>query len=221
MAASGTSAAATFRAALLDMDGTLVDSRAVVEKLWLRWADQHGLDHDLVLRTVHGRQGHESMAILLPHRDPETNARENRRMLATESDDTAGIVAIAGAAQLLEDLEGVPHALVTSADARLAASRMQAAGLRIPEHRITAEDVSASKPSPEGFLRGAELLGAAPEECVVFEDSEAGVEAGLAAGMTVIGVGAHAREYEPTHAVADLTGLQVTPDGDGRFTVTW
>lgn len=161
------------------------------------------------------------MAILLPDRDSETNARENRQMLAAESDDTAGIVAIAGAEQLLEDLEGMPHALVTSADARLASSRMEAAKLRIPDHRITAEDVSASKPSPEGFLRGAEMLGVTPGECVVFEDSRAGVEAGLAAGMTAIGVGVHARGHGPAHAVEDLTGLRAMPDGAGGFTVSW
>ncbi|GAA3076193.1 MULTISPECIES: HAD-IA family hydrolase [Actinomycetes] len=201
----------TFRAALLDMDGTLVDSRAVVEKLWLRWAQRHQLDPELVLQTVHGRQGQESMAILLPDRPEEENLRENREMLATEAVDTEGIVAVAGASALLAAVEGRPHALVTSADARLAAARMDAAGLRMPDLRVTAEDVTASKPSPEGFLKAAEALGAAPADCVVFEDSQAGVEAGLAAGMTVIGVGSHAAEFEPAWAVEDLTEITVQP----------
>lgn len=201
----------TFRAALLDMDGTLVDSRAVVEKLWLRWARRHQLDPELVLRTVHGRQGQESMAMLLPGRPQKENLRENREMLATEAVDTDGIVAIAGASALLSALEGLPHALVTSADARLAAARMGAARLRMPDLRVTAEDVTASKPSPEGFLKAAEKLGVAPAECVVFEDSQAGVEAGIAAGMAVLGVGSHAAEYEPTWAVEDLTQIVVEP----------
>ncbi|GAA1187378.1 HAD-IA family hydrolase [Nesterenkonia xinjiangensis] len=219
MAAPGPSPVITARAALLDMDGTLVDSRAVVEKLWLRWADQHGLDHDTVLRTVHGRQGHESMAILLPDRSAEENHRENQQMLATESVDTGGIISIGGAAELLDALQELPHALVTSADARLAIARMEAAGLRVPEHRITAEDVTASKPSPEGFLQAAERLGVAPGECVVFEDSQAGVEAGLAAGMPVVGVGAHAAAHGPTCAVEDLTDLRIAVEDDGGFTV--
>ncbi|MDS2172636.1 MULTISPECIES: HAD-IA family hydrolase [unclassified Nesterenkonia] len=211
MATSGSPSARTFHAALLDMDGTLVDSRAVVEKLWLRWARRHQLDPELVLRTVHGRQGQESMAMLLPGRPQEENLRENREMLATEAVDADGVVAIAGASALLGALEGLPHALVTSADARLAAARMGAAGLRMPDLRVTAEDVTASKPSPEGFLKAAEKLGVAPAECVVFEDSQAGVEAGVAAGMAVLGVGSHAAEYEPAWAVEDLTQIVVEP----------
>ncbi|MGQ7788826.1 HAD-IA family hydrolase [Nesterenkonia sp. K-15-9-6] len=211
MATSGSPSARTFHAALLDMDGTLVDSRAVVEKLWLRWARRHQLDPELVLRTVHGRQGQESMAMLLPGRPQEENLRENREMLATEAVDTDGVVAIAGASALLGALEGLPHALVTSADARLAAARMGAAGLRMPDLWVTAEDVTASKPSPEGFLKAAEKLGVAPAECVVFEDSQAGVEAGVAAGMAVLGVGSHAAEYEPAWAVEDLTQIVVEP----------
>lgn len=184
-------------------------SRAVVEKLWLRWARRHQLDPELVLRTVHGRQGQESMAMLLPGRPQEENLRENREMLATAAVDADGVVAIAGASALLGALEGLPHALVTSADARLAAARMGAAGLRMPDLRVTAEDVTASKPSPEGFLKAAEKLGVAPAECVVFEDSQAGVEAGVAAGMAVLGVGSHAAEYEPAWAVEDLTQIVV------------
>lgn len=55
-------------ALLLDMDGTLVDPDAVVERIWRRWADRHGLDGDEVLKVAHGRQAHASMAVLLPDR---------------------------------------------------------------------------------------------------------------------------------------------------------
>ncbi|MDO5512542.1 HAD family phosphatase [Corynebacterium sp.] len=54
---------------------------------------------------------------------------------------------------------------------------------------VTVEDVAAGKPDPEGFLRGAELLGLNPAEIVVFEDSPAGVRAAHAAGMSTIGIG--------------------------------
>ena len=53
-------------ALLLDMDGTLVNSDAVVERVWRRWAGRHGLDGDAVMKVVHGRQGHATMAALLP-----------------------------------------------------------------------------------------------------------------------------------------------------------
>ncbi|KAA0941849.1 HAD family hydrolase, partial [Streptomyces apricus] len=161
----------TARALLLDMDGTLVNSDAVVERVWRRWADRHGLDGDEVMKVVHGRQGYASMAVLLPGRPMEQNHADNARMLAEETADMDGVVAIEGAGEFLESLrvQGVPHALVTSADVALSTARMGAAGLSMPELRITAESVGASKPDPEGFLKGAAELGVAPEECVVFE----------------------------------------------------
>ena len=203
------------RAILLDMDGTLVDSTAVVERLWLRWSEAHGLDPRRVLEVIHGRQGHQSMAILLPDRDHAINLVENAEMLATETADVEGVVEIPGAAALLVALQDAPHAIVTSADVALMTARMHAAELTAPAMTVTAESVSASKPDPEGFLLGARLLGIEPADCVVFEDSEAGVQAGLAAGMRVIGVGAHAHAYGATFVVDDLTHVQVRTDQDG------
>ncbi|WP_194420125.1 HAD-IA family hydrolase [Microbacterium abyssi] len=205
----------TARAALLDMDGTLVDSTAVVERLWLEWAEPHGLDRDTVLRTVHGRQGWQSMEILLPERDRAINLVENQEMLARESADTDGVVAIAGAAELLRALRGFPHSIVTSADVALMTARMGAAALTVPELAVTAERVTNSKPHPEGFLLAASTLGIDPADCVVFEDSGAGIRAGLDAGMKVIGVGPHAPAFGPAHHVDDLTQIVIAPAGDG------
>ncbi|WP_341975505.1 HAD-IA family hydrolase [Microbacterium sp. LWO13-1.2] len=203
------------RAVLLDMDGTLVDSTSVVERLWLAWAEPHGIDPETVLSVVHGRQGHQSMAILLPERDHAINIHENQVMLANESSDVEGVVAIAGAEALLKAVEGLPHSIVTSADVALMNARMAAAGLTVPQLAVTAENVTASKPDPEGFLRGAELLGIEPADCVVFEDSGAGIQAGLAAGMRVIGVGKHAAAHNPTYVVDDLTQVAVVRTDDG------
>ena len=207
-------------AVLLDMDGTLVDSNAVVERIWLQWAAEHGVDPDHMLSIIHGRQGHESMAILLPERDPAINRAENDALLDLERAETDGVVAIPGASALLATLEGTPHALVTSADEGLAAVRMSAAGLRMPQVRVTGELVSHSKPHPEGFLRAAELLGVAPVDCVVVEDSVAGIAAGLAAGMTVIGVGPAAAGTGAAVGVPDRTGISVERTADGiRLTI--
>ncbi|WP_091034460.1 HAD-IA family hydrolase [Microbacterium oxydans] len=207
------------RAVLLDMDGTLVDSTAVVERLWLAWAEPHGIDPETVLRVVHGRQGHQSMAIMLPERDHAINLHENEIMLATEAGDVDGVIEIPGARALLEALQPFPHAIVTSANVALMTARMQAAGLTVPEHSVTAEDVSASKPDPEGFVRAAGLLGIDPADCVVFEDSGAGIQAGLAAGMRVVGVGKHAAAHNPTVLVANLSQVAVTPTATG-FEIT-
>ncbi|MEU6254111.1 HAD family hydrolase [Streptomyces sp. NPDC047043] len=207
----------TARALLLDMDGTLVNSDAAVERIWRRWAERHGLDAAEVMKVVHGRQGYASMALLLPDRPMEHNLADNARMLAEETADTDGVVAIPGAPEFLASLRGLPHALVTSADVALSTARMAAAGLELPQVRITAESVGASKPDPEGFLKGAAELGVDPEDCIVFEDSAAGIQAGRAAGMRVVGVGARADFHEPDVVVRDLTRIRVEAAPDGRI----
>ncbi|MEU6367147.1 HAD-IA family hydrolase [Streptomyces sp. NPDC046931] len=207
----------TARALLLDMDGTLVNSDVVVERCWRRWAERHGLDGDEVMKVVHGRQGHASMAVLLPDRPMEQNHADNARMLAEETADMDGVVEIPGAAAFLASLAGLPHALVTSADVALSTARMAAAGLRLPDLRITAESVGASKPDPEGFLKAAAELGVAPADCVVFEDSGAGIAAGRAAGMRVVGVGPRAGAHRPDVLVRDLTQVHVEATSDGAI----
>jgi sugar-phosphatase len=217
MTATATPTVLTARALLLDMDGTLVNSDAVVERIWRRWAERHGLDGDEVMKVVHGRQGHASMALLLPGRPMEQNLADNARMLAEETADTDGVVEIPGASAFLASLRGLPHALVTSADVALSTARMNAAGLPVPELRITAESVGASKPDPEGFLKGAAELGVDPGDCVVFEDSGAGIAAGRSAGMAVVGVGPRAALHGPDVVVRDLTQVRVEATGAGEI----
>ncbi|MFJ4844942.1 MULTISPECIES: HAD-IA family hydrolase [unclassified Streptomyces] len=209
------STAVPARALLLDMDGTLVNSDAVVERTWRRWAAEHGLEGDAVMRVVHGRQGYATMAVLLPERPMAENLADNKRLLAEETADVEGVVPIAGAPGFMAALRDLPHALVTSADDALARARMGAAGLRLPDVMITAERVSASKPDPEGFLKGAAELGFGPEDCVVFEDSEVGIAAAKAAGMRVVGVGPRAAVHAPTVHVDSLEQVRVETAPEG------
>ncbi|MET9874342.1 HAD-IA family hydrolase [Actinacidiphila glaucinigra] len=205
------------RALLLDMDGTLVNSDAVVERCWRRWAAAHGLDGDAVMKVVHGRQGYATMAVLLPDRPMAENHADNARMLAEETADVDGVVPVEGAPAFMAALQGRPHALVTSADDALARARMGAARLPLPAVMVTAESVSASKPDPEGFLKGAAELGFGPEDCVVFEDSEVGIAAAKAAGMRVVGVGPRAAAHEPTAHVDTLAQVRVEAAADGTL----
>lgn len=195
------------------MDGTLVDSTEVVERLWCAWAEGHDLDPAEVLKVVHGRQGQESMALLLPERPGHENVAENQLMLAREVEQTDGVVEIKGAADFLASLTDFPHALVTSATMELATARMRAAGLVMPAIAVTAEDVSASKPDPEGFLAAAALLGVPADECIAFEDSATGIAAARSAGMQVIGIGRSARAHGADWSVDDFTRIRTTRDG--------
>jgi len=176
----------TARALLFDMDGVLIDSAPAVERVWRQWAIEHGLDPDFVIAQAHGRRSIETLRAVAPHLDAE---RENVIVEQREIDDKEGVTALAGAGHLLESLPPDRFAMVTSATRPLAVARLSYAGLPIPPKMVTADDVINGKPFPEPYLKGAALLGSVPEDCLVFEDTPAGISAGRAAGMRVVAVG--------------------------------
>jgi len=192
------------RAVLLDMDGTLVDSDASVERAWTTWSVEHGLDPADVLTIVHGSPPAPTIRRLLPALDDAAVAASAQRQMDLQYDDVADVVAAPGAAELLAALErlSMPWAVVTSADVRLAKARLGAAGIE-PPLLVTVEDVRRGKPDPEGFLMAAARLGVAPEACLVVEDSEPGLASGRAAGMRTAAL----RGLDGDLRIADLAEL--------------
>jgi len=175
----------TCEALLFDMDGTLVDSSHCVERTWRSWAERHRLDLEALLAISHGRQNYETIRLIAPQLEtPE----ELAFLVRAEEECREGIAAVPGARALLDSLAPANWAVVTSAWRTLAELRLKCAGLPLPEVLVTADDVSRSKPHPDGYLAAASRLGVAPSACVVVEDAPAGVEAARAAGMPVIGI---------------------------------
>ncbi|MDG4805507.1 HAD-IA family hydrolase [Micromonospora sp. WMMD1120] len=174
---------ASVRALLFDMDGTLVDSDAAVERAWQRWAAEYAVDPAAALAIAHGSPADRTVRRLLPALDDTAVATAAARQLALQYDDLSDVTATPGAHDLLRTVTrlGLPWAVVTSADARLATARLGAAGIT-PPVLVTVEDVRVGKPDPEGYLRAAELLGVPVRRCLVVEDAEVGVRAGRAAG---------------------------------------
>jgi sugar-phosphatase len=194
-------------ALLCDLDGVLVDSTAAIERVCRAWARRHGLDEELVVRTSQGRLAVEVVRACAPQLDA---LAESAAMEVAHAADQDGVVAIAGAAELLRATPPERLAVVTSCTAPLARARFAAAGLPQPRVCVTADEIERGKPDPQGYLRAAAALGADPAACVVLEDAPAGVAAGLAAGMHVIAVlTSHTRdELAGAHAfVADLTDV--------------
>jgi sugar-phosphatase len=188
------------RGVLFDMDGVLVDSTAVVARVWSVWARKHGLDADAVVKIAHGRPSISTIRDLLPNSDHEAEDREVERQ---EIEDVEGIVALPGAAELLRAIPANRNAIVTSATRELAEVRLRAAGLPVPANLVTARDVQRGKPNPEPYLMGAKILGVSPAECVVIEDSPSGVRAGKAAGARVVALRTTATDAELQEAGAD------------------
>ena len=170
-------------ALLFDMDGVLIDSTPAVGRVWHRWAVEHGLDPETVVRMAHGRPSRATIRELLPNADID---REDREVERKEMDDLDGVVLLPGARQLLNILPPERWAIATSCTRPLAEVRLRAAGLPMPKTLITSSDVKIGKPDPEPYLKAAAKLGFAAADCIVVEDAPAGVRAGKAAGARVI-----------------------------------
>ena len=204
---------------LFDMDGTLVDSTAVVEGVWAEMCGRLGISFEAVMATSHGRQARATLADHAPWLAGDELEDVVAWMAHAEETRLDGVVEVPGAADLLRALEEAPVALVTSAHVALAEARMGAAGVPMPAVRVTAESVSASKPDPEGYLLGARMLGLAPERCLAFEDADAGIAAVRASGAALVAVGS-LTDTSADLRVKDLRGVRVSRDGDG-WTLTF
>ena len=180
-------------AILFDMDGVLVDSTAAVAGTWGRWARAHSLDPQIVIDGAHGRRTIETVRAFAPHLDAQTEAN---RIESAESMELDTVTVIPGALALLRSLPEGQWGVVTSATRPMAITRLQDAGFPMPRVLVTADDVILGKPNPEPYLRGAAGLNIAPERCIVFEDSPAGIRAANAAGMRVIAL---QTTYPPDH----------------------
>ncbi len=179
---------------LSDLDGVLVDSHASIMRAWRWWGRANDVEDSAIEAVQQGRPSGEVIAALAPHLDA---ARESTAIDLRQAEDTDGVIALPGAADLLDGRAPGPVAVVTSCTVPLATARLRAAGLIAPPVLVTPERLQRGKPDPEGYLLAARELGADPADCVVLEDAPAGVEAGRAAGMHVVGV-------LTTHAAEDL-----------------
>jgi sugar-phosphatase len=168
---------------LFDMDGVLVSSIGSVERSWTRWAEMQGLDPAYVIQAVHGRRSIDSIQLLRPGLNAQ---EENDRIEDWEIVDIEGVEQLAGVNDLIARLPLHRWAIVTSATKRLAETRLDAAGIPRPAKMVTADAVTKGKPDPEPYLKGAELLGFAPNDCLVIEDAASGATAGQAAGCMVL-----------------------------------
>jgi sugar-phosphatase len=193
------SASLRCRALLFDLDGVLADSTASVVRHWSRWAARRGLDVDALLRVVHGRRAIDVIREVTPALDAEA---ELAALAAAERDDTAGVVALPGAAALLARLPARHWAVVTSGVRAVALARLRACALPVPPLLVAADELARGKPDPEGYLTAAARLGVAPADCVVVEDAPPGLAAARAAGMRCVAL-------TTTHAESALAGADL------------
>lgn len=196
------------KAALFDLDGVVFDTEPQYTVFWgsqcrLYHPEHPGLEHEIKGSTLtqiydwwfSGPLASEQAAI-------------TRRL--DEFEAQMQFEYIAGFETLIADLHahGAKTAVVTSSNQPKMASvyRAQPAFKSLFDAILTSEDFEYSKPHPDCYLKAAARFGAAPEECIVFEDSFNGLKSGRAAGMKVVGLATtNSRE-----AIAPLSDIQLS-----------
>ena len=173
--------------ALFDLDGVILDTESQYTELW------EGIGIDFLGRTGFGTliKGLTLVNIFETHfTDKSQHEHINRRLKDFEKQ--MKLPFIKGAKEFVLELRknGIKTAIVTSSDS----SKMESVYAKIPEFQslfdkiLTAEMFAKGKPNPDCYLLGAKVFDAQIEDCVVFEDSFHGLQAGRSAKMKVVGL---------------------------------
>jgi HAD superfamily hydrolase (TIGR01509 family) len=182
-------------AVIFDCDGVLVDSEPVSNALLAEILTEIGLPTTLErsVRDFMGRSWAHAETVIAERLGapppPELELRYRERLFAAYA---AGVPAIVGIADALDAIT-LPRCIASSGDHERIRMGLRAAGLldRFSEHEIfSAYDVDHGKPAPDLFLHAAAQMGFEPAATAVVEDSVAGVQAGVGAGMVVLGYAA-------------------------------
>jgi sugar-phosphatase len=206
-------------AILFDLDGVLIDSTRSVDRQWRAWARKKGIDEEKVMAIAHGVRSIEVIRAVAPHLDA---APEVQWLESHEAEDQSDVTVMAGAAELIRSIPDGHWCVVTSGTRYLATARLRLGGLPVPKVLVTADDVTNGKPHPEPYLKGAELLGFKPADCLVIEDAPAGIRSAHAAGMKAIALTSTypADALKDANAIIKRLGqIQVTSNGAGTLSI--
>ena len=186
------------KAVIFDCDGTLVDSEVLSIETLIGYASEYGLrmDVDEAVRLFAGGRLDDAVTEMERRMQSSlpSNFIESFRLRQAEVFKSRPITAVDGAVELLEKMR-LPFCLASNAPQKKIALNLELTGLGrffSNQHVFSAYDRQLFKPDPDLFLRAAEFLQTPPENCAVVEDTQFGIEAGLAAGMQVFAYAPHA-----------------------------
>ncbi|NBU23586.1 MAG: HAD family hydrolase [Actinobacteria bacterium] len=182
----------------------LVDSMQGAMAAWAEWGKIYSPGFEL-LQEHHGKRAQDIVLMQVGH---ERFEEANNHINQLEQDLAHLTFPLAGAWELTHSLTPGTWTIVTSANPFLARARLEAAGIPVPKELVTAYDVTKGKPDPEPYLKGAQNLGFDIADCVVFEDAQAGIKAGMEAGAgLLVGVTEHALDTDADIVVRSLEGI--------------
>jgi HAD superfamily hydrolase (TIGR01509 family) len=178
-------------AAIFDMDGVIVDSTPMHNKAWEIYLERHGVDPAKVQWRMHGLRNDDIVRDLfgdgLAHEEVLAHGAAKERLYREMMAPVLEQHLIPGVRPVLERMSGSPRAVASNAETPNIDFVLDGAGVR--HHFLAVVDgagVERPKPHPDIYLKAASMLGVAPGNCVVFEDSIPGVQAARAAGTRVV-----------------------------------
>ncbi|MEE4197554.1 MAG: beta-phosphoglucomutase [Bacteroidales bacterium] len=187
------------KAVIFDLDGVIVDTAVFHYQAWKRLAREMGFDlTEAQNEQLKGISRMESLDILLGIGNIGPLAEEEKQRLATSKNEwyRENILKMTprdilpGVQDFLESLKKANYRIAIGSSSKNAGTILERIGMKDTfDAVIDGTRISKSKPDPEVFLKGARELDIPPEQCVVFEDAESGIEAAKNAGMKTIGVG--------------------------------
>lgn len=201
-------------ALIFDMDGVIADTAALHEKAWFAFCKNHNvhITAQLFRNTLFGMSNRETLKILYSHEIPENefwkfvDEKEKlfRQLAANE------LVPMTGLIDFLTEASnnGFRMAVASSAPMENIVFILEKTGTgEFFDFITSADEITHSKPHPDIFLKTASKLNFKPAECVVFEDSFAGIQAGNSAGMKVVGVASTHNLHELTNTILKITNF--------------
>lgn len=178
----------TFRAALFDLDGVILDTEGQYTRFWSEMGRRYVPSVPDFAQCIKGQTLVQMFDAWFP--DPDIQREVKRQLDEFELQMTYPYIKGAYAYVKALHEEGVPTAIVTSSNLVKMENvyRLRPEIKELFTHILTSEDFEASKPHPDCYLRAAERVGVPINECVVFEDSMNGLQAGRASGAYVVGL---------------------------------
>jgi beta-phosphoglucomutase len=205
-------------AVIFDLDGVIVSTDEFHYQAWKHISDQEKIYFDREINErLRGVSRMESLEIILSHSDKIYNEKDKEQLAQRKNEVYCELLnklspndILPGVINLLMSLKAKDIKIAIGSSSKNTPFILEKIGLATSFETIAdGNGIKNSKPDPEVFLLAAEKLGVTPEECVVIEDAQAGIEAAIVAGMKAVGVGTAASCVNAHLKLVDLSDLNI------------